>query len=192
MYIKDWKKDVFTIPNLLSIFRILLIPVYIHMYLNANKPLEYVAAACILAVSCITDAIDGKIARRFDMVSYIGKLLDPIADKLTQLSLTVCLSIKYPVLYPVLAIFIIKESFQLIAVIVNLKQGKALPGALMAGKICTTVLFISLIILVLFPRIPVLLVDFIALIDGMFLLLSFVCYLGAYLGSHSSIQDIEP
>lgn len=192
MYIKDWKNDVFTIPNLLSMFRILLIPVYIHMYLNANRPLEYVAAASILAVSCITDAIDGKIARRFHMVSHIGKLLDPVADKLTQLTLTICLSIKYPVLNPVLAIFIIKESFQLIAVIVNLKQGKALPGALMAGKVCTTVLFISLIILVLFPQIPVLFVDFIAFIDGGLLLISFACYLGAYLGSQTSIQDIEP
>ena len=76
--------------------------------------------------------------------------------------------------------------------IVNLKQGKALPGALMAGKVCTTVLFISLIILVLFPQIPVLFVDFIAFIDGGLLLISFACYLGAYLGSHTSIQDIEP
>ena len=61
MFIKDWKKEIFTIPNLLSLFRLLLIPVYITIYLNAKNAADFYIAAGILAVSCITDLIDGKI-----------------------------------------------------------------------------------------------------------------------------------
>ena len=96
MLIKDWKKDLFTIPNLLSRFRLVLIPVYIVIYLNATEMTDYFIAAGILAVSCLTDAIDGKIARHFNMISTVGKILDPLADKATQFTLIVCLSIKQP------------------------------------------------------------------------------------------------
>jgi len=86
---KDWKRDIFTIPNMLSLFRLLLIPVYIVIYLNAQKPADYYLAAAILAVSCLTDLIDGKIARHFNMISTTGQILDPLADKATQLTLII-------------------------------------------------------------------------------------------------------
>ena len=73
MFIKDWKKEILTIPNLLSLFRLLLIPVYVVIYVNANDSAGYYLSAAILAISCLTDMIDGKIARHFDMVSAIGK-----------------------------------------------------------------------------------------------------------------------
>jgi cardiolipin synthase len=190
MFIKDWKKEVFTIPNLLSLFRLALIPLYVVIYLNAAEPGEYILAATILAISCLTDAVDGKIARHFNMISTVGKILDPIADKVTQFTLTLCLSLKYPVLNPVLVLFIAKEFFQLVAVIVNFCKGKALPGALMAGKVCTTVLFVSLIALVLFPNLDSALVDAIALVDGIFLAVSFVSYILAYYGKHAKVQDL--
>lgn len=94
MFMKDWKKEVFTIPNLLSLIRLILIPIYVVIYLNASQLREYFLAAAILAVSCLTDMIDGKIARHFNMISTLGKILDPIADKATQFTLTLCLSIK--------------------------------------------------------------------------------------------------
>ena len=99
---KDWKKELLTIPNLLSLFRLALIPVYVAIYQRATSPDAYFLAAAILAVSCLTDLIDGKIARSFNMISNLGKLLDPFADKLTQFSVTLCLCLKYPVLLPVL------------------------------------------------------------------------------------------
>ena len=80
MFIKDWKKDLLTIPNLLSLFRLVLIPVYVIIYLNADEATDHFIAAGILAVSCLTDAIDGKIARHFNMISTIGKILDPLSD----------------------------------------------------------------------------------------------------------------
>lgn len=191
MFIKNWKKEIFTIPNLLSFFRLLLVPVYAYIYLNAVEDYQYLIAGTILAVSCLTDLVDGKIARRFDMVSTLGKILDPLADKITQFTLTLCLSMKYPILQKVLILFVVKELFQLTAGIINLRRGKMLPGALMAGKVCTTVLFISLIALVLFPNMPSRLIGAIALTDTFFLCVSFVKYLIAYLGKNTMVQDLN-
>ncbi len=190
MFFKDWKKEVFTIPNLLSFFRLLLIPVYAYIYLNASTDSEYWLAGGILAVSCITDLVDGKIARHFHMVSQVGKVLDPIADKLTQFVLILCLSARYPILYPVLVLFVVKEAFQLIMLIFNFRRGKGLPGALDAGKVCTTVLFVSLIALVLFPRMNPILADLIVIVDAFFLLVSFISYILAYFGKEKKIQDL--
>lgn len=191
MHIKDWKKEVFTIPNLLSLFRLALIPVYIYIYLGATETYQYITAGAIMAVSCLTDLIDGKVARRFNMVSTLGKILDPLADKITQFTLTVCLSLKHPQLFPVLALFVVKELFQLIAGAVHLKMGKMLPGALMAGKVCTTVLFISLIALVLFPLVDDTAVSVIAAVDAVFLGISFVSYILAYFGKNAKVQDLK-
>ena len=92
MIIKNWKKEIFTIPNLLSLLRLLLIPVYVNIYLKASEQKDYLLAGFVLAVSCLTDMFDGKLARKLNMVSNFGKLLDPMADKLTQLAITVCLT----------------------------------------------------------------------------------------------------
>lgn len=190
MFIRSWKKDIFSIPNLLSLFRLLLIPVYATLYLNATQRYQYLLAGVILAVSCLTDMIDGKIARKYNMITTLGKILDPLADKLTQLTLTICLSLKYPVLYPVLGLFVMKELFQLVLGVVFLRKGKMLPGALMAGKVCTTILFVSLIALVLMPNIPPVAVKAIAVIDALFLMISFVSYAMAYFGKNVKVQDI--
>lgn len=190
MFMKDWKKEILTIPNLLSLFRLLLIPVYVYIYLNATETYQYITAGTIMAVSCLTDMVDGKIARHFNMISTVGKILDPLADKFTQFTLTVCLSLKYPVLRPVLILFVVKEFFQLIVGLINLRKGKMLPGALMAGKICTTILFVSLIALVLFPNMNPVAVDIIAIVDAAFLAISFISYILAYFGKNAKVQDM--
>ncbi len=191
MFIKDWKKEVFTIPNLLSLFRLVLIPVYAYIYLNATENYQYLIAGSIMAVSCITDMVDGKIARRYNMISNLGKILDPLADKITQFTLTLCLSLKYPVLRPVLGLFIVKEIFQMVMGIIHLRKGRMLPGALMAGKVCTTILFISLIALVLFPNMHPRFVDAIAAVDTVFLVISFISYILAYFGKNTKVQDLK-
>ena len=193
MFIKDWKKDVFTIPNFLSLFRLALIPVYMTVYLNARQTADYHIAGLILAVSCLTDMVDGYVARTFHMTSNLGKFLDPLADKSTQLTLTLCLSVRYAVLRPVLALFLVKEFFQLFATIFYFRRGKMLNGALMAGKICTTVLFVSLLLLVVFPQVPLRTVRLMAVIDTVFLVNAFVCYFLAFFGKRKDthLQDVE-
>ncbi len=191
MIIRDWKKDLFTIPNMLSLFRLGLIPVYVIIYLRAERLSDYALAACILAVSCFTDLIDGKIARRFNMISTIGKFLDPLADKATQFTLTVCLAIRHPVLWHLAVLFVIKEGFQLIAGLIQFRKGKMLTGALITGKICTTVLFVSLILLVLMPNMASEYVNLITAIDGLFMLITFGHYIYVYSKKSPMIQNIE-
>lgn len=192
MLIKDWKKDIFTIPNLLSLFRLLLIPVYATIYLKAEDSSDYFLAAAILAVSCLTDMVDGQIARRFNMISTVGKILDPLADKLTQFTLILCLVSKYPILWYLVGLFFVKEVFQVVAGAVNLKRGKMLKGALISGKVCTTVLFLSLIAMVMLPDLDLKIINIITVVDCIFLLIAFADYAFSYYARDSKFQMINP
>ncbi len=188
--IRNWKKEIWSIPNLLSLFRLILIPVYVLIYLHATQAAHYYIAAGILAVSCLTDLIDGKIARHFDMITTLGKILDPLADKATQFSLAVCIAVKHPVLWLLVGLFIIKEGFQLVAGMLTIRSGRMLIGALIPGKICTTVLFISLILLVLLPDLSEQTVQIITAVDLVFMLISFAAYIVTYLGRKNKFQEL--
>ena len=112
---------------------------------------------------------------------------------MTQFALIVCLTVKYPILNYLVLLFILKESFQLIAGCINLRKGKMLKGALFTGKVCTTVLFVSLILLVTIPEMPSEVVNSIAIIDGLFMLTAFSDYVIAYFRRESDFQSIgEP
>lgn len=187
MFIRNWKKEILTIPNILSLFRLVLIPIYVAIYLNGN----YYLAAGILAVSCLTDLIDGKIARHFNMISTVGKILDPLADKATQFTLIICLSMKYPILWYLVGLFVVKESFQLIAGGISLHRGKMLKGALLSGKICTTVLFISLILMVMLPELPGMVINSIAAVDLVAMAVAFGNYLFTYFKRDNKFQSLN-
>lgn len=174
------KYRILTIPNALSLLRLCLIPVYIHMYLHAATAAQFRAAGLILALSCMTDMLDGWIARRFHQISTLGKILDPLADKLTQLALLVCLRIGRPSLDFVLGLFLLKECTQLLLGIIYLPRGFMLSGALPAGKISTSVLFVTLMAMVVFPDLSGTAVWAIAAVDVFFLSLAFLSYLKIY------------
>lgn len=188
---KGFKDEVLTIPNLLSFFRLLLIPVYMTIYLNANSTADYIMAGSILAVSCLTDMADGKIARKFNMMSTLGKILDPIADKVTQISLIVCLAQTHKILWSLVVLFIIKEGFQLIAGGINLKKRKILKGALISGKICTTIVFTSLIVLVVFPNLNSIVVSAITITDAIFMIIALIDYVTAYQSRDEEFQSLN-
>ena len=191
MLLSNWKKDIFNIPNLLSLLRLCLIPVYIAIYLNAQTASDYYLAAGILTVSCLTDMIDGKIARRYNMITSLGKVLDPIADKATQFTLILCLAFKHAGLFLVMILFVIKESFQLIAGSLRLRKKKMLKGALISGKVCTTVLFISLILMVMLPELDPQIIQIAATIDTVFLLIAFAEYVAAYFFMDNKFQSLD-
>lgn len=187
----NWKKEICTIPNLLSLFRLTLIPVYLNLYLNAQTTRDYTMSAVILGVSCMTDMVDGKIARKFNMISNVGKVLDPLADKLTQLGLLICLSARSKLLRFLLVIFLIKEFWQLFVMIAAMRRGKALNGALMSGKLSTTVLFTGLGLMFLFPNMSQRTVNHITVLCLGFLLYAFADYAMAYFGKNKKIYDLE-
>ena len=187
---RNWKKELKSIPNVLSIFRLLLIPVYTIIFLQAGEPWEYWLAGGILIVSTLTDLFDGKIARRYNMVTEVGKVLDPFADKMTQLTLIVCLALRRKQIWPVLGLFVVKECFMLVMGIVNLRKGKMLDGALMSGKICTTILFVCLILMVLLPNLSNEWIAVLVTACLVSMLVTFGDYIRAYFGKEKKVRDI--
>ena len=102
-------KQILSIPNVLSLFRIALIPLFIWRYLTADTMLAYAQAAAIIALSGISDMLDGLIARKFGMITELGKALDPFADKLTQCALIFCLITRFPLMKGLVVLFLVKE-----------------------------------------------------------------------------------
>ena len=88
-------KSVFTIPNILSLIRLIMIPFIVWFYCEKE---DYTTTAILLILSGLTDMVDGYIARHYNMISDIGKMLDPVADKLTQLAMLYCFTTKFPLM----------------------------------------------------------------------------------------------
>ena len=131
-----------------------------------------------------------QIARHFNMISTVGKILDPFADKATQFTLILCLALKHPILWYLVLLFVVKEGFQLIAGSIMFRKGRMLNGALFSGKVCTTVLFITLIMLVMLPTLTEQFITLITIIDAAFMINAFIQYIAAYLGKTIYLHNI--
>lgn len=93
------------VPNILTLLRfVLIIPIVITI---AHE--EYIIALIFLAISGLTDVLDGTIARKFNCITDFGKLIDPFADKATQVAILVTLCVKGVIPFWILAIVVIKE-----------------------------------------------------------------------------------
>lgn len=178
-----------TIPNMMGYFRILLIPIYIVLYLNAETAVDYYIAAGVIALSAITDFFDGKIARKFNQVTDFGKILDPIADKLTQGTLAICLSLTYPYMRVLLVVFIIKEFAMGITGLVYMRRGWRTDGAMLIGKISTWVLDLSLIVLVLLPEIKLSVANGIMIFAIVVMVVSLLAYVQLYYHVHKKFKQ---
>lgn len=174
-----YENKIITIPNILSLFRILLLPVFVLLYLNADTDWEFLRATIVLAVSAVTDLVDGKIARKYNMISRLGKVLDPIADKLTHITIAVCLCFQIPQMLYVLILLIIKElSMAFMALYGTFRKNKKIwDSAQWYGKVCTTIVFIVFISLVLFPNMPSKVTNVLIIICGIGLIGSLVMYI---------------
>ena len=144
------KKDIFTIPNIICYVRILLIPVFCWLYITAETPADYMWATGVVLFSSFTDLFDGMIARKFNQVTELGKVLDPVADKLSHAAMAICLLTRYPLMWALLALMLVKEGYMAIMGIKFLKKDKMMDGAMWFGKICTATLFVGLVVLFFF------------------------------------------
>ena len=151
---QDRMREIFSIPNLMSYLRLLLIPVFCHLYLTAETDQDFLWASVVVLISSLTDMMDGWVARRFHMITDIGKVVDPVADKLTHGALAVCLAIRHPLMWALLALMLLKEGYMGLMGLKFLKKGQMMDGAMWCGKVCTAILFVGLLILFLFPRLP--------------------------------------
>lgn len=148
------KRDFFTIPNIIGYVRLLLIPVFCWVYVHAESTADYMWATGIVLFSSFTDLFDGMIARKFHQVTELGKFLDPLADKLTHAALAFCLATRYPLMWALIALMIIKEGYMALMGLKFLKVGKKLDGAMWFGKVCTATLFVGMVVLFFFFRMP--------------------------------------
>lgn len=136
--------DFVTIPNLLTYLRILLIAPFVISFIKE----QYILAMVFLGISALSDCCDGYIARRFNQITALGKMLDPVADKLTLLAVMVCITIMTPQVLPLMVILIIKDVSMLIGGTILLKKGLNPPAAKWYGKLGTIMFYGSVIIIV--------------------------------------------
>lgn len=190
---KDLFKGCWTIPNLLSFIRILLIPVFAYLYYNDMK----IEAVAVLAASGLSDMFDGKIARRFNQISALGKILDPVADKLTQITIAVMLLIDFKsadnkminAFGWVFLVFLIKEGVMIIGGLVMLLMNIRPGAAEIYGKVATTVFYVGMtLIIAIGPEVgalnellgfqmPAVLTGIIVVISAIMTLVAFASYM---------------
>jgi len=139
-----------SIPNLMSIFRILLIPFILILYLQGKG--EW--SVCIVILSALTDMFDGIVARRFNMVTDLGKALDPIADKLTLGAMMLCFALDQPWFFSVVIIMAIKEFSGLIMRWIIFRNGWGIHGAVWYGKVSTWVMYTTSGCFMVFENLP--------------------------------------
>lgn len=144
------RAEAFSIPNILSYFRLLLIPLFIVLYVQE----DFTEALITLAASGLSDILDGRIARKYDMVTDLGKVLDPVADKLTQCAMMLCVAMRYPAMWWLLGLHVVKETVMLIMGWYVLKRTDTVNSAIWAGKLCTGVIYAVMMLHVMLPHLP--------------------------------------
>ena len=157
---KDLFKGCWTIPNLLSFLRIVIVPVFAYFFMQG----QYGWAVFMLVLSGLSDFFDGKIARKFNQISALGKILDPVADKLTQITLAVLLFLSFnkaddatlKAFSWVFLVFIVKEFVMVLGGAVMLAFGIRPGAAEIYGKVSTFAFYAVMIFIVAFgPEIGV-------------------------------------
>ncbi len=148
----EWKMNV---PNALSLFRLILLPVFAVLYLmsDTNPALLYWSFG-VLVLSGLTDSLDGIIARKFNQITDLGKLLDPVADKLTQVTVVICLAVRNPAIIGLGVLCLGKELCQGIGGLILLRRGMKIHGARWYGKVSTFVFYGVMALIVLWPGMP--------------------------------------
>lgn len=155
------KNQIFTIPNFLSLFRIFLIPAMVYLYIVKQ---QYVLVTALYAVSGITDILDGFIARTSETVTDVGKVLDPVADKLTQGALMICLLHRYPLMWLLLIGFILWEVMMSVLGLIAIRRAGTVISSQWYGKAATVTMFLCVALLILFPEMPIILANILILV----------------------------
>ncbi len=170
------------VPNALSLVRLLLLPLFVVLFLQSERHPELLYASFgVLVLSGITDALDGIIARRFNQITAFGKLLDPLADKVTQMTVVVCLAIRYTPIIPLAVICLVKEMLQGLGGLILLRGGVKPQGARWYGKVSTVVFYASMAAILLFDTMSPILRMVLILLVAILMVFAFVRYAIEYL-----------
>ena len=181
-----------TVPNVLSLIRIGLLPVFALLYLySADIPALLGWACVVLLFSGLTDLLDGWIARRFNQISDAGKLLDPLADKLTQLTVVFCLATRYRELVWLTLVCVLKEVAQVIGGMLLLRRGDEVRASQWFGKVSTFVFYTSMAAIVLFDDMPSAVRIGLVVLVSVLMLVVFFGYFRTYLGARKALPSKE-
>ncbi len=173
-----WQKEFFSIPNLLSYLRILLLPLFVWVYFAGDPGEANWWALSVMLLSGITDYADGVIARKCDMITEWGKIIDPFADKLTQLTVACCLGIQHPYMSVLFVIMFCKELVTFIYTLVKLKKGLRIDAAMWFGKLATFVFYALMVLVLGFGELlPAAVNHICVVITGALMLFAFVRYM---------------
>ena len=167
------------IPNYITFFRLLLVPVYILVFF-ADYPKTMVYAGVIYIVAGFTDLLDGYLARKNNWVSDIGKLLDPLADKLMSISALICLLIKEIIVICIVVIVIIKEILMICGAAVILKKGKVYVKSSWYGKAATVIIFLLVFTVTFFTDISAAAINVMCSFTIAVMMFAFVMYIIEY------------
>lgn len=165
---------VLTIPNLLSMVRILMIPLIVWLYCSKQA---YGWTVVVLLLSGATDIIDGWIARSYDMMSDVGKVLDPIADKLTQGVTLLILVTKFPLMLLPLIVLVVKETIMGLTGLIVIKKTGLVMGADWHGKVTTFLLYSTMILHIFWYNITPVWSAVLIVLCVTFMVLSLILYL---------------
>lgn len=142
-----------TVPNILSIFRLILVPVFAVVFFQPG-PNAHTWAALIYLVAFLTDIADGWIARHFNQITRLGRILDPAADKWMTFTVIICITVDGIIPLWAVIVFFCKELCMAIGgYIMYRKLGDVIPSNWL-GKLSTGVFFLVCVVLVLFADIP--------------------------------------
>ena len=168
-----YQKKIITIPNILSFIRICLIPVIVWLYIGEKN---YLLTGIFVIISGLTDIVDGMIARKFNMISDVGKVLDPIADKATQLVVMILLTISFPLMLFPIIMTAIKELFMAISGYFIIKKCGIVLGAHWHGKLATLFLTAVMTLHLVWHDIFPVLSNVLICISAALILLSLILY----------------
>lgn len=166
---------IWTIPNVMSFFRIGLIPVIVWLYVFEKN---YLGATLVLLLSGLTDVADGFIARRFNMVSDLGKALDPVADKLTQWVMLLGLLSRFPHMLLLVILQFFKEMLMGVTGFLAIKKTGVVHGAVWHGKLNTVLLYVLIFLHFTWISIPMEVSDLLIAVCTVMMLISCVLYVG--------------
>lgn len=134
------------LPNMLTVVRLLLIPVFIFTFYNCTQN-SFITPFVIIVLAGVTDLLDGHIARKYNLVTKLGKLMDPLADKLFQMSVLYVFADNKLIPFWIFYVFLVKELILIIGSIVMYKN-KITVSAYWYGKLATILFYIAIITII--------------------------------------------
>ena len=165
------------VPNMISGLRIVLSPLFVYYYMAGSLK----KAAAVLVICAVSDMLDGMIARRFNMITRLGKILDPVADKLIQAAMMFCISLRLPQIWILLGLHVFRELLLSAVGLYVIHCTGQVCSAKWYGKLCTAVIYVSMLLLLVLPDMQPELTMLLLFLCSALVLMCLILYLADYL-----------